>query len=139
MRLSSGEFWPPSTILTRPNPTSIANGSTLSKPSRFSRVVLAALGGGPLTSGRVRRRQPPAPNPTPSSRNGMPGMPGRHASTIKTPLASSNGCGLPKICLRKSALNRASEPERVMMRPPETEIISAGTTVTRPSPMVSTV
>jgi len=66
-------------------------------------------------------------------------MPGTHASTTNTPLAKSSGCGLPKICLRKSAPSRASEPDRVMTKAPETEIIRAGTTVTRPSPMVSTV
>jgi hypothetical protein len=49
------------------------------------------------------------------------------------------GCELPKICLWNSAPRRASLKARVTIRAPEMEIISAGITVTRPSPMVSTV
>ena len=84
-------------------------------------------------------RQAAAPSPRPISRNGIVGSPGKAASTTSTPLASNSGCGLPKSCLLKSAPRRSSELARVTIRPPEMEIISAGMTVTRPSPMVSTV
>ncbi len=67
------------------------------------------------------------------------GMPGSSASAIRTPAASSSGCELPKICRWNSAPRRASELARVTIRPPDIEIISAGITVTRPSPMVRTV
>jgi len=57
----------------------------------------------------------------------------------RTPDASMSGCGLLKICFWKSTPNLVSELARVMIKPPEMEIIKAGITVTRPSPMVSTV
>ena len=66
-------------------------------------------------------------------------MPGSAASATSTPPASMSGCELPRICLWNSAPRRASLLARVTIRAPEMEIISAGITVTRPSPMVSTV
>jgi hypothetical protein len=72
------------------------------------------------------------------TRNGMVGRPGNNPRT-RTPLARNRGCGLPKSCLEKSVPRRSSELARVTIRPPEMEIIRAGMTVTRPSPMVRTV
>ena len=67
------------------------------------------------------------------------GNPGNSASATSTPLASSSGSDLPKTCFWNSAPSFASELARVTIKPPEIEIISAGITVTSPSPMVSTV
>ena len=53
-----------------------------------------------------------------------------------TPPASINGCGLLNTCFFISDPSLLSELARVTIRPPETEIISAGITVTRPSPIV---
>jgi hypothetical protein len=46
---------------------------------------------------------------------------------------------LPKTCRRNSAPRRDVRAGPVTISPPEIEIISAGITVTSPSPMVSTV
>ena len=67
------------------------------------------------------------------------GRPGNSASATSTPLARPSGSALPNSCLLNSSPSRFSEPARVTIRPPETEIISAGMTVTRPSPIVRTV
>ena len=72
-------------------------------------------------------------------RNGSVGSPGNAAIATSTPPDSIKGCGLLKICFVTSEPSLLSELARVTIRPPETETISAGITVTRPSPMVRTV
>ena len=142
IRRSSGEFAPSAMNEIRLTPTSTESGSTRSRSSRFS------FGGFGLAPAAVRQqrfagaffiRQPTVPRPAPSSRNGIFGSPGNSASATSTPLASSSGCDAPKICFWNSTPRRFSELARVTIMPPEMEIISAGITVTRPSPIVSTV
>jgi len=67
------------------------------------------------------------------------GRPGKAARASRRPEASSRGCGEPKTCFWKSEPISRSELARVTMRAPEMEIMRAGMTVTRPSPMVRTV
>ena len=64
---------------------------------------------------------------------------GMSAIAKRTPPARKSGCGFRNSCFRKSLVNVASELARVTIRPPDTEIINAGMTVTRPSPIVRTV
>ena len=80
-----------------------------------------------------------APTLAPRTRNGILGSPGNAAIAIRTPAASSSGCELLNTCFWKSSPNLVSELARVTIKPPEMEIISAGITVTKPSPMVSIV
>ena len=80
-----------------------------------------------------------APSPPPRARNGMVGKPGNSESATSTPLASRSGSDLPNTCFWNCAPSLESELARVTIKPPEIEIMSAGITVTRPSPMVRTV
>ncbi len=141
MRRSKGEFGPPSASPTSPSPTSTASGSTLSRVSTFSRAgsrsVAAAVTAAAAFAWRILH--PRVPRPAPSSRNGILGRPGKPASATSTPAASSSGCDRPNTCWRNSSPKRASALARVTISAPEIEIMSAGITVTSPSPMVSTV
>ena len=134
---SNGEFCPPSTSCTNPSPTSTASGSTFSRPSRLS--FAGAVAGAFVFSAVAvfcRMRHAIAPTPPPNTRKGIFGSPGKAAIAISTPEASSRGCALLNTCFWKSTPSLVSELVRVMIKPPEMEIISAGITVTRPSPMV---
>ena len=141
MRCKSRELAPPSTSFTRPRPTSTVRGSTWSSASMFSLAGFSALSVEVLTAASFfrRMRQPMAPSPPPKARKGMVGKPGNNESATSTPLASSSGSDLPNTWVWNCAPSLESELARVTIKPPEIEIISAGITVTRPSPMVSTV
>ena len=145
MRRKRDEFDPPSTMPTSPRPTSTASGSTLSRESRLSLACACACACGspagacPAAAAFWRKRQPIQPTPPPMNRNGSLGIPGIMASATRIPEASSSGCESPRICLRNVSDSRDSELDRVTIRPPDTEITSAGITVTRPSPMVRAV
>ena len=79
------------------------------------------------------------PTPRPSNRKGTVGSPGMTAIVISTAEAMSSGSGRKNNCLPKSAPSCPSPAARVVIMAPETEISSAGTTVTSPSPTVKTV
>ena len=66
-------------------------------------------------------------------------MPGNSARAHQNAAGQQQRLRVAEELLAKSAPSRASELARVTIRPPEIEIISAGITVTRPSPMVRTV
>ena len=79
------------------------------------------------------------PKPDPIARNGSIGSPGKTERTSSTPLERNSGWGLPKICFWTSVPKRSSVLARVTIIPPEMDIMRAGITVTRPSPMVRVV
>ena len=145
MRRSSGESCAPSTSPINPRPTSMASGSTRSSDSTLS----LAAAGLPASSDGVppparatsflRIFQPAAQAPQPKQQERQFRHAGKRRQRHSTPPASMIGCELPRICLWNSAPSRASLLARVTISAPEMEIISAGMTVTRPSPMVSTV
>ena len=119
-----------------------ASGSTFSSASRFSlrfvplAVETAAVAAdfsthAPCDRAQVRR---------PAARNGTRGQVRESGQRDQNAARQQQRLrGLLKTCFWNSAPRLSSEPVRVTIKPPETEIISAGITVTRPSPMVRTV